>query len=65
MYKSAPLYNACLEAMDYCFGIYNDHHFIYDEMEFEFYVNPANTPSAFKQIIFNVLVFAADMLLSL
>jgi len=50
--------------MDYCLGMYGDDDFLYDEIEFEFYMH-TNKPLAFKRIIFNAMVFTADMLLSL
>jgi hypothetical protein len=65
MNKIAQLRNACLETIDYCFGQYNDHDCIYDEMEFEFYMHHTNKPSAIKRLIFNALAFTANILLSL
>lgn len=65
MKKSAQLRNACLEAIDYCFGIDGDDDFLFDEMEFELQMRTANKPSVFKRVVFNAMVFAADMLSSL
>lgn|GEM_PF-6852243 len=64
MNKTATLCDTCLQTMDYCLGMYGDDDFLYDEIEFEFYMH-TNKPLAFKRIIFNAMVFTADMLLSL
>lgn len=65
MNKNVPLRDACMEAMDYCFGMYGEVDSVFDEVEFEFYLNATRTPSIFKRIIFHTLVFTADMVLSL
>jgi hypothetical protein len=65
MNKSAQLRNACLEAVDYCLGIYGDDDCLCEEMEFELYIHTTSKTSTFKRLIFNATVFTIDMLLSL